>query len=618
MAVDNVVEPVAEQNRYQQFKYLLKRFITQANINVGAYRNEDQSDRSTTMGATGFEHQQFQQVKSQLKYNTLIIDGVPIDVHFYSAHNWYGPKSGNNSVLAPYLCLNAGNGWYANLRVSFKDYQAHTINPVLWRKGGKDRPLFWNNEAATDQQTATAYPVEALNLFDDGEPNALLVELCDHFFGEYLARNVKGEVMTAGWNKILFGPPGTGKTYSVDRYKQALGISEQVVPADSDYADLTWREVVFLAFVDNQMKPMTTKQIDQSPKVLRYAKTKNSKLSSATINTMLLQNATKRSTSSAKRLETDFFDRVPDSTAWQLTEGGTEAATQLAEQLADSATKARPDSFFCSMVTFHQSYGYEDFIEGIRAEIIEDKVVYHVKPGVFKAFCDRAKEHPEDKFLFVIDEINRGNISKIFGELITLIEPTKRIGAKEALTVTLPYSGEAFGVPSNVYLLGTMNTADRSIAMMDTALRRRFDFVEMMPKPDVVAKKVGTIEGIDVAACLRIMNQRIEALYDREHTLGHAFFLNITTVEELKAVFENKVIPLLQEYFYEDYEKIKAVLNDTEGTYVKPVATSAASLFSGNLKELLGDDDETRYQLATDVTLSDFITFAQNITKVEN
>jgi 5-methylcytosine-specific restriction protein B len=167
--------------------------------------------------------------------------------------------------------------------------------------------------------------------------------------------------------------------------------------------------------------------------------------------------------------------------------------------------------------------------------------------------------------VFIIDEINRGNISKIFGELITLIEPSRRIGQKEELRAKLPYSGQNFGVPNNVYLLGTMNTADRSIANIDTALRRRFDFREMMPDAGVLDGVY--VEDISIRDMLIQMNRRIAVLYDREHTIGHAYFMSLRenpTIDVLASIFKNRVIPLLQEYFYEDYEKIRLVLGDNK------------------------------------------------------
>ena len=166
-------------------------------------------------------------------------------------------------------------------------------------------------------------------------------------------------------------------------------------------------------------------------------------------------------------------------------------------------------------------------------------------------------------YIFIIDEINRGNISKIFGELITLIEPSKRLGQSEGLQVRLPYSQKLFGIPDNVYLLGTMNTADRSIALLDTALRRRFSFVEMMPDSRVLDGI--EIAGISVSGLLTTLNRRIEVLFDREHTLGHAFFAPLRqspSIQTLGEIFRDKVVPLLQEYFYDDYEKICLVLGD--------------------------------------------------------
>ena len=274
-----------------------------------------------------------------------------------------------------------------------------------------------------------------------------------------------------------------------------------------------------------------------------------------------------------------------------------------------------------SFTTFHQSYGYEEFIEGIKPIIDENKqdIGYTIEPGVFKKFCDNAKsitrtstgiestviEENTEPYVFIIDEIKRGNISKIFGELITLIESTKRAGMYEAASAILPYSGDEFSVPSNVYILGTMNTADRSIALMDTALRRRFQFVEMMPDSDVLRKiHADKVEDLDVAAMLDKINERIEYLYDREHTIGHAFFTDLkddATLEKLQSIFEKSVIPLLQEYFYEDYQKIQLVLGDNAKSddslkFIIDEKVVAKNIFKGNVEDVI-DLPEKKYSI---------------------
>ena len=212
------------------------------------------------------------------------------------------------------------------------------------------------------------------------------------------------------------------------------------------------------------------------------------------------------------------------------------------------------------MVTFHQNYAYEDFVEGIRPKLKEDAgLAYERKDGVFRQLVEEAKYDDDERYVLIIDEINRGNIAKIFGELITLIEDSRRIGGKDATTVTLSYSRDKFAVPSNLYIVGTMNTADRGIQLLDTALRRRFTFVEMMPVPEH-EKISDDIDGVDCRKMLKVMNDRITSLLDREHQIGHTYLFDVTDIKGLAGAFRNRIFPLLQEYFFDDWPKIRDVL----------------------------------------------------------
>lgn len=215
--------------------------------------------------------------------------------------------------------------------------------------------------------------------------------------------------------------------------------------------------------------------------------------------------------------------------------------------------------------------------------------------GIFSVPSIEDKTEINNDRVLIIDEINRGNISNIFGELITLIEPSKRSGGTESLSVKLPYSKETFSVPSNLHIIGTMNTADKSLAQLDIALRRRFEFVEMMTNYELL-KEIPDIEGINVAKLVKTMNQRIELLYDREHTIGHSFFLPLLDNPSLKLlaeIFELQILPLLEEYFFEDWERVGQVLGDhlKDNHELRFVIEQFGN---SEIAELMGDDWEVQ------------------------
>jgi hypothetical protein len=388
-------------------------------------------------------------------------------------------------------------------------------------------------------------------------------------------------------NQILYGPPGTGKTYKLlNEYFGYFELADKTVSKKEFEIEiitkLNWWQIIALVLLESNAKVPDIKKHRYIEYKLQVSNTKSlnqtawGQLSSHAIKESETVNYT-------RRMDPLIFDKTADST-WKIVESKKELIEDLIE-IAERIKTYQEDivtSTNYKFVTFHQSYSYEDFIEGIKP-IMDDEsteensnVGYTIEKGIFYQCCNEAsklagflglkdalenhnQQQREEKFenappfgLF-IDEINRGNVSQIFGELITLIEEDKRLGKSEII-LDLPYSKNKFGVPPNLYIVGTMNTADRSVEALDTALRRRFSFEEMPPKTKVVEEK--EFSDYPRVAIMEKINNRIEVLLDRNHTLGHAYFIK----KNFKSSFENEIIPLLQEYFYNDYGKIGLVL----------------------------------------------------------
>ena len=274
------------------------------------------------------------------------------------------------------------------------------------------------------------------------------------------------------------------------------------------------------------------------------------------------------------------------------------------------------------MVTFHQSFCYEDFVEGLKpveSESSVDNITYKVEKGIFYKACERAcilagynslqeclgssMEERKQKFeqaikdenfvLLCIDEINRGNVSAIFGELISLIEDKKRLGTEDEMTTLLPYSKSLFGVPANLFIVGTMNTADRSIQLLDTAIRRRFKFEELLPDYKVISN-------LDAQKILKGINARIRCLMNKDSQIGHSYLMHAKNSKEILFVMMNKIIPLLEEYFYNDIEKVRFVLNekdDSDVTFYKEDKEAKAAYMDYISIRDLEDEDRSFYYL---------------------
>ncbi len=378
-------------------------------------------------------------------------------------------------------------------------------------------------------------------------------------------------------NQILYGPPGTGKTYKTKSIINNIikNNKQKKKNINFDFSNMTWHEAIAIGMYNHNQEWYSTTELKAIPEIQMIYEIKNNKNLRAALWAYMQQHTSPdiETVKYSNRYEPFLFEKNTDS-KWKLTDDGRKyvednLSTYIQGQESDEKIE------YCEFITFHQSYAYEDFIEGIKPDCKEDSVTYNIQKGVFKDICLRANNDPENNYVIIIDEINRGNISKIFGELITLIEPDKRVipngeysfenteVLENQLLVTLPYSQKKFGVPQNLYIVGTMNTSDRSIASIDIALRRRFKFKEMMPNSDLVADF-----GIGFNTIFEGLNNKIKLLLDRDHQIGHSYFINTkynnsngnNNIETLKDIWFSEILPLLNEYFYCDWEKLKLII----------------------------------------------------------
>jgi len=394
-------------------------------------------------------------------------------------------------------------------------------------------------------------------------------------------------------NLILYGPPGTGKTYHLLRqltssFQRTTAGRRAKDDSAEAIAALPWWQVVALALDDlggsSEVEGLVAHRWLKAKHAAQNIPTKLSPIVWGQLQQHTVESS--KVVNYARRSGLLLFDRRQDGN-WFLALPLPEELRQLAKELKRGVGRTEQRNY--DMVSFHQSYSYEDFIEGIRPRLVandegSEDVAYKLEEGVFlravraalrlaqfdgtlDEFCrigrDERRRLLEEAppYALFIDEINRGNVARVFGELITLLEEDKRLGADNEIVVTLPYSRSAFGVPSNLHVIGTMNTADRSVEALDTALRRRFCFQEVPPRPETLDFM---IEGeVDPRKMLATINLRLEKLRDRDHCIGQAYLLQLKvdrSLQSLKRVFRNAILPLLQEYFFGDWGKIGLVL----------------------------------------------------------
>ncbi len=403
--------------------------------------------------------------------------------------------------------------------------------------------------------------------------NSQSLEIKNSNIGKIMQNEKK---QTQALNQILFGSPGTGKTYHT--INRAIEIIEnRVVEKSENREELKTKfeeykksgQIEFITFHQSFSYEEFVEGIKAETKDdnITY-EVKSGIFQKLSKKALQNYNQSKENSINKKEFETVFkelvLDKLIDDEKLEIKMKKSSFFIKEVDENKISFDKVGGESQHVLLIknlkTMYEAEENKIIIGGL-SQYYNPLLEYLLKNSEIR---NQEKEQLKN-YILIIDEINRGNISKIFGELITLIEESKRLGNVEELEITLPYSNKPFGVPKNLYILGTMNTADRSIALLDTALRRRFEFIEMMPNPKLLEGV--EVDGMKIDKLLETINKRVEYLYDRDHTIGHAYFMELKekpTLEALENIFRNKVIPLLQEYFYDDWEKIRLVLADNQ------------------------------------------------------